>query len=434
MTTLTLQQALEEAQRCLLCHDAPCSKGCPGGTDPSKFIRQIRFYNLKGSARTVMGNNPLGGVCAYICPTDETCERECLRSEIDRPIDIAALQAFAVEYGREHGVKALNAGPAREERVAIVGAGPAGLTAAAHLAERGYQITLFEANAKSGGMLRYGVPQHRLGDAVIDADVNEILALGVTLETDTTVDPERAQKLLDEGYAAVFVAPGLWRPYQLDIDGIDLDGVSNALDFLRQVYTDSATATALVKGKNVAIIGGGSVAMDAASCARKLGAERIYAIALEGMTELPAQRAELDHAFADGVVIKPQSKVSRLVGEDGKVIAVEGVETEWIEPGNFSPSNARPIEGTHWRLRVDTVVQAIGQGPTEAVGGIVATASKKGNLIKVTKTTQATSVERVFAGGDIARGAGTVIAAVGDGKRAAKAIDELLSNGKEATQ
>lgn len=429
---LSLQQAIEEAHRCLLCHDAPCNQGCPGGTQPAKFIRQIRFYNFKGAARTVMQNNPLGGVCARVCPTEDTCVAACLREGLDRPIDIDGLQQFAVEYGRQHGLKPLRKGQQREEKVAVIGAGPAGLTAAARLAEFGYQVTLFEARAKAGGMLRYGVPQSRLTDQVLDADLAEILELGVTLKTDTKVSTENgAEELLREGYSAVFVAPGLWRPIALELEGSALEGVTTAVEFLQQCRRDEAAAKALVAGNNVAVIGGGSVAMDVTRCARELGAGRIYAIALESMTELPAMGDELHQAFADDVMIRPQSRVSKIVGAGGKVSAVEGVEIEWIEKGNPVPQNARVIDGSQFRIPVSVVVQAVGQAPTDSAGKIVAAANKQGSLLAADRETLATSVRGVYAGGDIVRGAATVVAAVGDGKRAAEAIHQQLGQGKE---
>ncbi|MFH1131100.1 MAG: FAD-dependent oxidoreductase [Pseudomonadota bacterium] len=429
--SLTIQQAIDEAHRCLLCHDAPCSQCCPGGTDPGKFIRQIRFYNLKGAARTVLRNNPLGTVCAHVCPTEETCVGACLRAGMDRPIDIEGLQNFAAEYGREHGVHALEPGNARPERIAIIGAGPAGLVAAARLATFGYKVTIFEAQEQAGGMLRYGIPKTRLPESVLKADLEEILSLGVELHCNKELQDEgSAIKLLEDGFAAVFVAPGLWKPYELTLPGIDLQGVTNAIKFLGDMHNSPDKAASLVKDKNIAIIGGGSVAMDVALGARELGAKRIYAIALESMTELPAQEKELAQARQDGVIFKPQCQLTRIVGDKGNVSGVEGVETEWIKTGKLTPDNARPIEGTSFRLRVGAVIQAIGQGPSEIAQKIVVSAKKTGALLFADKTTQSTSVKRIFAGGDIVRGAGTVIDAVGDGKRAADAIHQLLSKNR----
>lgn len=426
---LTVQQAIEEAHRCLLCHDAPCSRGCPGGTDPAKFIRQIRFYNLKGAARTVLRNNPLGGVCAHVCPTDQTCVRECLRAGMDRPIDIDGLQAFAVDYGRRNGLEVLERGEPLPGRVAIVGAGPAGLAAAARLAAYGHHVTVFEERGLAGGMLRYGVPRSRLSDEVLEGDLAEIARLGVEFRLGVRLEGEDAAPgLLDDGFDAVFVATGLWRPYRLDLPGADLDGVDDALSFLARARHDQAAARDLVEGRNVAIIGGGSVAMDVARCARELGAARIYAIALEGPTELPAQGRELEGARADGVIFMPHCRATGILGEEGRVHGVRGVETEWILPMNFKPDNARTVDGTSWQIRAGAVIQAIGQGPSDGARAIVAKAHKKGWTIEVDDVTQATSIGGLFAGGDIARGASTVVAAVGDGKRAADAIHGLLAS------
>jgi len=431
--TMTLQAALTEAGRCLLCHDAPCSSACPGGTDPAKFIRQIRFYNLKGAARTVLGNNPLGHVCGLVCPTDDTCVQACVRAGMDRPIDIDGLQAFAATYGRQHGVKPLQRGEDRAQRVAVIGSGPAGLTAAARLAQLGYGVTVFESREELGGMLRYGVPKARLPLEVLEADLGDIRDLGIEFRCSTPVEGEDgALHLLDQGFSAVFVAPGLWRPYSLDMPGSDARGVGTAIEFLADSYAAPDRARALVEGHNVAVIGGGSVAMDVTHTARLLGANRIYAISLEAMDELPAAEKEFATALEEGVIFKPQCQVTEILADDGRVVGVSGHEIEWIEPGKLVPSNARPIEGTSFRLKVGAVIQAIGQGPSKAAGMMAAAASGAGALLTVDDATQATRVERIFAGGDISRGAGTVVDAVGDGKRAAAAIHDLLS-GKEVT-
>jgi dihydropyrimidine dehydrogenase (NAD+) subunit PreA len=419
----TLQWAMEEAQRCLLCEDAPCSKGCPGSTDPARFIRQIRFQNYKGAARTVMGNNPLGGVCTYVCPTDETCTGACLREELDRPIDIDALQRFAVEYGRAHGVEPPAVADPREQKVAVVGAGPAGLTAAARLARRGYQVTVLEKRGEAGGMLRYGVPESRLPKHALRNDLDELIALGVTVELDHEVtgdDP--AAELMAQGYDAVFVAPGLWRPIKLDLPGGDLAGNSTAVEFLDNNRAAPDMCADLVAGKNVAIIGGGSVAMDVARVARQHGAARLYAVALESINELPAQRDELAEANADGLQILGQHRVTRVLGDGGQVTGIEGVETEWVEPGKLVPSNARDVEGTAFTLKVGAVIQAIGQAP------------ERGGMIKADPETLNIAKPGAFAGGDIIRGAGTVIGAVGDGKRAAEAIHRHLGGDDKPIQ
>ncbi|MFH0901813.1 MAG: FAD-dependent oxidoreductase [Pseudomonadota bacterium] len=427
---LELQRAIEEATRCLLCHDAPCSAACPAGTDPARFVRQIRFFNLKGAARTVLGNNPFAGVCARVCATERTCAAACLRAGLDRAVDIAGLQRFAVEHGRRVGVQPHTTDATRRPRtarIAVIGAGPAGLSAAAELAGLGYRATVFDAHSEPGGMLRHGLPEHRLPGRVLADDLAAIIGLGVELEcSQSLAGGGAAARLLDRGFAAVFVATGLGRARTLAVPGSELTGVTTALAFLADARTDVERARALVAGQNVAVVGGGSVAMDVACTSRRLGANRVYAIALEASDELPAAAAELDLARHDRVIIKPQCMITRVLGDDGRVAGVEGVETEWIEPGRPVPSNARPLPDTHFRLQVGAVVIAIGQCTAESSLRCL-DADRRGDLLVVSERTMTTSVARVFAGGDAVRGPATVVRAVADGKRAAAAIHELLT-------
>jgi len=433
---LSLQQAVDEAHRCLLCHDAPCSGACPGSTDPGIFIRQIRLFNLKGAARTIIKNNPLAEVCACICPTEDTCVKACLRVGLDRPINIAGLQRFAAKYGREQGVKVLHDGPSRTEKIAIIGAGPAGLAAAAHLANYGFQITIFESSDKPGGMLYYGIPKDRLPKETFEAEIKEILSLkNIELRLNEEIDQTNgAQKLLQEGYDAVFVSTGLWKPYQLDIKGIESEGVTNAISFLAKVNTESQKAKDFVQNKNVVVIGGGSVAMDAALCAQSLGADKIYIMALEAITEFPALDKEIGQALSENIVIKPQSKLTKIVQKGEKLVGIEGIETQWIKPDNFAPSNAKEILGTEFKLRVDVLITAIGQGPTEVASNLVPSNFKLGQYIKADSQKQFTADKKIFTGGDIARGPATVVEAIGDGARAAIGIYELLTNEKAVKQ
>ncbi len=420
---LTFLRAIDEANRCLLCHDAPCSVACPAGTDPGTFIRKIRFLNLKGAAATIFENNPLGASCAELCPTEQTCRGACLRQGLDHPIDIHRLQAFAVEYARQLDFMPLERGEATGAKVAVVGSGPAGMAAAAKLAELGEEVVIFEAAPEAGGMLRRTVPKSRLDRRIIDDELNDLKALGVKIECNHKV--ENAQALLDQGYDAVFLAPGLCDGSKLRVPGSDLEGVETAIDFLARAASDEAALDAQVRGKNIAIVGGGSVAMDVARVARERGAKRIYVLSLEAIDELPAARTELDFAHQQGVIFEPQTRTVEITGENGAVSGLSGIEVEWIVPGNMAPTNVRDLEGTNFHINVSRVVFAVGQKVSDSTKALLGAVDWSGRAVMVNQE-QETSIPRIFAGGDISRGAGTVVEAVADGKRAAEAIHNLL--------
>jgi dihydropyrimidine dehydrogenase (NAD+) subunit PreT len=425
------QAAYKEACRCLLCLDAPCDKGCPAQTNPSKFIRQIRFLNLKGAYRTILKNNILGGVCALVCPVDKLCVKECLRSGIDVPIKINALQRFAVDSGRKLNIKVREKLPSKKEKVAIIGSGPSGLSAANELIHTGYQVKIFDSEEKYGGTLRYGVPSFRCPEKELDADINVLEKSGVSFQFKSGIkDFENIRSLLDSGFSAVFIAAGLQKPYTVQVKGCDLKGVTTAKDFLRSAKKDceKGSAFSLVHDKNIAVIGGGSVAMDAANTCRALGAKRIYAISLESLKELPASRDDLALAQQNFIIFKPQCRITEILGNNGYVTGIKGMETEWIEPDNFLPSNARQIPDTSFTLKVDAVIQAIGLAPSDENEKILASLQRKGKYISADENTLQTSIKGIFAGGDIIRGGSTVVQAVADGKKAAKAIDDYLKN------
>jgi len=424
----SLEQAIAEADRCLLCHDAPCSKGCPAGTDPGAFIRKLRLKNIKGAIRTIKTNNILGGVCGVACPVERLCEKECSMCGIDRAIEIGRLQRYLVEHGWSIGFNPLSRGDAKKKaKVAVVGSGPAGLSCAAQLAQRGHDVTIFESKEKLGGVIRHGVPAFRLSDGFVDRELKDIAALGVAFKPATEIkDPIPA--LLMKGFQAVFVGGGLGAPYRLALPGANLKGVTTSADFLANARTSPARAAALVAKKNVVIIGGGSVAMDVAETAKTLKAKKVYCVALEAMTELPATKVDLNAAIASGVILRPQTRITAIVGKSGAVAGVKGTETEWIKPGILVPSNAREAPGTDFSLKAEAVIFAIGAGTAPALAAQLPKVklSKRG-LIEVNRKTMATSVKGVYAGGDIVRGAALIVDAVADGKTAAAAIDAALA-------
>lgn len=413
-TPLSLEDATKEAARCLLCEDAPCSKGCPASTDPGKFIRQIRFANHKGAARTIRANNVLGEVCAYTCPTEKLCEEKCTHSKMGDAINISGLQAFACEYGRRNKLENIEAGAANGKRVAVVGAGPAGMSCAAELAQKGYSVTVFEKDNMPGGVAAWGVPAYRLPANAMKSTVAALEALRVEFRFSHAVSS--AEALLKDGYDAVFVGAGLPLPVSLKM----FEGYDNsvaAFDFLRAVKTGKNNFK--LNGKSAVVIGGGAVAMDAAVTAKALGAKRVYAVALEHPGELPANGEELEIARAAGVDIRAGSQI-REVAVSGKMVsAVRGVETDWIKPDKLTPDNATPVEGTQFSLNCDLLIQAIG--------------ARKGSDLSLSIADDlSTNIQGVFAGGDIAGGAATIAKAVGDGKRAAESIDKYLANAKGA--
>lgn len=428
----SLSQAIAEADRCLLCYDAPCSEGCPAETDPGKFIRKLRLKNLKGAVRTIKANNILGGICGIVCPAGRLCEKKCSATEIDRPINIAKLQRFLVEYCWQTGFnplikKTIGTLPIK---VAVIGAGPAGLTCASELAKEGYDVTVFDKNKKPGGILRYGVPSFRLSEDFVDREIKDIIALGVQIKCNAPVKGKSAvENLLKKsggGFKAIFVGAGLSLPYKLNIPGANLKNVTTSTDFLKNVRAGNQKKI----GKNVAIIGGGSVAMDVANTCKVLKAKRVYCIALESMQELPADKDDLLMAIDNYIIIKPQSRIKEIVGRNGAVVGVKGNETEWKVPGLLIPSNAKDVPGTEFSLKVGAVIIAIGSGPDlwlkEQLPNVRFT---RRGLIQVNKNTLATSVKGIYAGGDIVRGPALVVDSIADGKKAAKSIIKFLQGG-----
>jgi NADPH-dependent glutamate synthase beta subunit-like oxidoreductase len=425
----TLSQAIQEASRCLLCHDAPCSAECPAKTDPGTFIRKLRFRNIKGAVRTIKENNILGGVCGVVCPVSRLCQKACSATEIDRPIEIGDLQRFLVEYGWDTGFFPVEKAPANEIKVAVVGSGPAGLAGAAELAKNGFAVAVFEAREKAGGVLRYGVPEFRLNSAFLDREIEDLKKLGVVFHCKNRIGPQGVDKLFKQGFQAVFVAPGLWSPRKVRIPGSDLVGVATAAEFLESVRRGSpAQAAGLVKNKNVAIIGGGSVAMDIATTAKALGAKKVYSICLESLAEIPADQDDLQLARDNFVILKPQCQLTEIVGRRGRVTGVKGTETEWVRPKLFVPSNARAVPGTEFSLRVGAVIMAVGTGPEPSLRELSSRiAFAKNGSIAVRQDGVSTADPRIFAGGDIVRGPALVVQAVADGKEAAKRIAARLA-------
>jgi dihydropyrimidine dehydrogenase (NAD+) subunit PreT len=402
-TRLTHRTAMEEAARCLLCHDAPCSIGCPAGTDPAKFIRSIRFRNPKGAAETIRENNVLGGVCAIVCPYDRLCQEACGRSGIDRPIEIGKLQRYAIEQEKDFNMKPLISSDERKpEKIACIGAGPASLAAAAQLSVAGYQVTVFEKEEKAGGTLTYGIAFSRLPQEIIDYDIEHIKRLGVEFRFNKTID--NLDELYKLGFNAVFIGTGLRGSVLPEIPGNELSGVFTAVDFLKKARIERENFTF---GDKVVVIGGGDVAVDCAVSAKLLGASDVRIVYRRTIEEAPAEMNEFQYALSLGIgIITNMSPVELKGGTSLESVAFDGRDQK-----------------SGLKLAADAVVFATGQ-KAECINDKNLKLTEKG-YIEVDGNFN-TGIPGVFAAGDIANSGGTVVEAVRDGKNAATSIINWL--------
>lgn len=426
---LSLEQATEEAARCLLCEDAPCSRGCPAGTDPARFIRQIRFENLKGAARTIRSNNVFGYACAFTCPVENLCEHDCTRAKLDRPIDICGLQAFACDYGRRHGLEPLPRGAGNRDKVAVIGAGPAGMTCAAELAKQGYAVTIFEREGRAGGAAMWGIPAYRLPEeALLDA-ARGLEELGVEMRFGVEIHGAGAlRELMGQGsYRACFVSTGLSYATGLDI----LEGYRNATtaaDFLRAAKAGDGIPD--LEGRHVVVIGGGSVAMDAAVTAKRLGARRVAVVVRRDLAALRANEEEVALAHKEHVVFHPNAMITAVDDEGDRILHVRGTEVEWSSTDGSIPSRAIPIVGTEFGLQADIVIQALGSQVDEEIDVIAPELHHRRDGAIAVDAGGFTGMPGVFAGGDVARGGATIAEAIGDGRRAATSIHQYCDQGR----
>ena len=387
-TGFNYRLAMEEASRCLLCEDAPCSKGCPAGTDPAKFIRSLRFKNIKGAAETIRENNPLGGSCAWVCPYDRMCEEECSRCGIDKPIQIGKIQRYLVEEEQAMSAKFVGAGKKIGKKVALIGAGPASLACARELAIAGVDTTIFEKQAKAGGVLRYGITPTRLPDRVVDFDIELIKELGVKFEFGKEIKFEDIAKFKND-YDAVFVGVGLWDSKKVNIEGSELKGVEPAIDFLFKARTGEIKELP----KRVVVIGGGDVAMDCATTARQLGSEKACICYRRSIEEAPANIDEISFVREMGIPIYTGFAPEKICEENGRVT---GLVAKGMKDDN------------EMTLKADMVIFAIGQEQVDDYRDFVA-----GN--------------GVFTGGDALHGVGiTVVESVCEGKEAAYQILDYI--------
>jgi glutamate synthase (NADPH/NADH) small chain len=437
----SVEEAQTEAARCLNCKKPMCSQGCPVEVDIPSFIAKIKEGDFEAAIAKIKEKNSLPAICGRVCPQESQCESRCVLGKKGEPVAIGALERFVADWGREHGQKeAAQAIQKNGVKVAVIGAGPSGLTAAADLALKGYEVTIFESLHAPGGVLRYGIPEFRLPKAIVEQEVDYIRTLGVQIATSylmgqTLTIPE----LFEAGYKAVFVGTGAGLPYFLNIPGENLNGVYSANEFLTRVnlmkaYLFPEYDTPIKIGKKVAVIGAGNVAMDAARTSLRLGAEEVSIVYRRSRAEMPARRDEIENAEEEGITFRLLNNPLRIIGDDqGQVVAIECQKMELGEPDASGRRRPVPIKGSEYTLDVDTVVVAIGQGPNPILlRNTPGLSLNKRGYIEVDPETLATNIPGIYAGGDIVTGAATVIAAMGAGKKAAKSIDEYLQKTVES--
>lgn len=435
----TADIAQAEANRCLQCKTAPCRQGCPVEVNIPAFIKHLKDGRFEAAIKEIKHKNNLPAICGRVCPQENQCEKHCVLAKKGEAVAIGRLERFAADFGQKCNSE--NSRQTQREplgKVAVIGAGPAGLTAAGDLAGLGYKVTVYEALHAPGGVLMYGIPEFRLPKETVRQEIDALKQSGVTIEVNAiagktfTID----ELLSDCGFDAVFIGTGAGLPHFMDIPGENLNGVYSANEFLTRVnlmeaYKFPITDTPVHVGRNVAVVGGGNVAMDAARTSLRLGAENVYIVYRRSEEEIPARSEELEHAKEEGIQFHLLTAPVKINGDDkGWVTSLECIKMQLGEPDQSGRRRPIPMEGSNFELTADTVVMAIGQGPNPLVQQTTPglAVNRHGNI--TADEAGVTSKEGVFAGGDIVTGAATVILAMGAGKKAAAAIHEYVQSKK----
>lgn len=431
------EDAIYEAQRCLQCDPPPCVEGCPAEVHIPQFIRKIVEEDFASAYLKILKTNSLPAMCGRVCPQEEQCQRVCVYNKMGKPIAVGRLERFVSDWAKKQDTKEkLPEIKKKGKLVAVVGSGPAGLTCAADLAKMGYEVTIFEALHKSGGVLTYGIPEFRLPKKIVEYEVDKIKELGAKVVTDFVVGLTKGVDELAEEFDAIFLANGAGAPQFMHIPGENLNDVYSANEFLTRsnlmkAYKFPEFDTPIKVSKKVAVIGAGNVAMDAARTALRLGAKEVCVVYRRTKEEAPARAEEIAHAEEEDIVFDFLTLPVRILGDEkGNVTGMECIKMRLGEPDESGRRKPLPIDGSNFVMQVDMVINAIGAtaNPIVARSATSVQTNKRGYFM-VDEKTRATSREGIFAGGDITRGSATVISAIGDGKKAARAIDGYLSSG-----
>lgn len=432
----TSEQAQEEANRCLQCKTRPCVKGCPVGVPIPEFIALIQKGEFYEAAQKIKEMNLLPAICGRVCPQESQCEQLCVRGIKGEAVGIGRLERFAADYLLKNPGKQEEKPKSNGHKVAIVGSGPSGLSCAGELARLGYQVTVFEALHKAGGVLVYGIPEFRLPKAIVRQEIDSLKSMGVVFETNFVVGKTATvDELFEEGFEAIFVGSGAGLPSFMKIPGEEYNGVYSANEFLTRInlmkaYQDDAF-TPIIKAKKVAVIGGGNVAMDAARCAKRIGADEVTIVYRRTENELPARLEEIHHAKEEGIQFHLLTSPTEILGdENGWVRGMTCIRMELGEPDDSGRRRPKPIADSEFEMDCDCVVMAIGNSPNPLISRTTKglEVNRHGCLVLSDEEALQTTREGVYAGGDAVTGAATVILAMGAGKTAAESIDRYLQS------
>ena len=431
----TYEMAVNEAKRCLNCKNKPCTTGCPVQIDIPAFIERVANEDMEGAYQIIARSSSLPAVCGRVCPQEKQCESKCVRGIKGEAVGIGRLERFVADWHRENCKEAPAVPASNGHKVAIIGAGPSGLTAAGDLAKLGYKVTVYEALHLAGGVLVYGIPEFRLPKMIVQKEIDNLKAIGVDIETNMVIGKILTiDELFDMGNEAIYIGSGAGLPRFMNIPGESLKGVYSANEYLTRINLMKAykpgSKTPIKHSKRVAVVGGGNVAMDAARSAKRMGAEEVYIVYRRGMEELPARKEEVEHAEEEGIIFKTLTNPVEVLGnEAGEVCGMRCVEMELGEPD--ASGRRRPIvkEGSEFVLDVDTMIMSIGTSPNPLIRSTTPGLETNSRGCIVTDGENGlTTREGVYAGGDAVTGAATVILAMGAGKKAAAAMDQYMQN------